>query len=109
MFQINSWVGRINTAINVKERIDNKGKRDIRKFLYKIFKPYDFSRDFPDYDSDATDNFYTNFPDEDPILDTWNINEKHMIDMTHKKQSLLNEKHLPDCLIIFLHVNYFPI
>ena len=64
--------------------------------MYKIFKPYDFSRDFPDYDSDATEKFYTNFPDEDPILDTWNINEKHIIDMTHKKQSLLNEKHLPD-------------
>ena len=96
VFQINSWVGRINTAINVKERIDNKGKRDIGKFLYNIFKPYDFSRDFPDYDSDATEKFYTNFPDEDPILDTWNTNEKHLSDTINEKQSLPNEKHLSD-------------
>ena len=96
VFQINSWVGRINTAINVKERIDNKGKRDLRIFLYMIFKPYNFPRDFPDYDSDAMDNFYTNFQDEDPPLDTWNKNEKLLSDTINEKQSLPNEKHLSD-------------
>ena len=30
--QIHAWVGRVNTTVMIKKRIDEKGKRDIRKF-----------------------------------------------------------------------------
>ena len=81
---------------SIQQLMSKKELTTKRNFLYKIFKPYDFSRDFPDDDSDATENFYTNFPDEDPILDTWNTNEKHLSDTINEKQSLPNEKHLSD-------------
>ena len=80
--QIHAWVGRVNTAVLIKKRIDEKGKRDIRKFCYRIFAPINFHYDFPDYDTDATENFPTHYPDEDPVLDIWG---------TNKNLSVLNE------------------
>ena len=60
------------------------------------------SRDFPDYDSDATDNFYSNFPDEDPILVTWNTNEKHLSDTSNKKLSLPDNNSICDLFPNFI-------
>ena len=45
--QIHAWVRRVNTAVKVKKRIDEKGKRDIRKFCYRIFGPINVNNDFP--------------------------------------------------------------
>ena len=59
-------------AISTKTRIDNKGPQKLRKW-YKTTQRYvpDFRKDNPDYDSDATDEFYTHFPDEHKECDTW--------------------------------------
>ena len=84
MKQIHAWVGRVNTAVKVKKRIDEKGKRDIRRFCYRIFEPINFNNDFPDYDTDATENFPTHYPDEDPVLDTWDTNKNLSVSLEHK-------------------------
>ena len=79
-------MGRVNIAIKAKQRIDNKGKCDLTNFLYKIFKPYDFHKDFPDYDSDDTEDFYVNFPDEDPACDMFNKNKKLLSELTSNEK-----------------------
>ena len=48
----------------------------MQKFCYRIFQPTNFRNDFPVYDTDATENFPTHYPDEDPVLDIWDTNKK---------------------------------
>ena len=69
--QISAWVGRVKTALAVKIRIDNKGKRDLRRFLYRKITPIDPQKECPDYDSDDTENWIEKYPDENPDFDTW--------------------------------------
>ena len=87
--QIQAWVGHVNTAVSVKQRIDEKSKRDIRNFLYRVFKSTNFQNDNPDYDTDAMDNFLTHYPDEDRELDSWDIYK-------NLNQSHVNENSLPE-------------
>ena len=55
LHQISACVGRIKTALKVKMRIDNKGKRDLRQFFYRKIPLIDMQKDCPDYDSDITE------------------------------------------------------
>ena len=71
LHQISAWVGRIKIALKVKMRIDNKGKRDLRKFFYRKIPLIDVQKDYPDYDSDDTTHWIEKYPDEDPNVDTW--------------------------------------
>ena len=83
--QISAWVGRVRTAIKVKERIDNKGKRDLRKFFYHKIPPINLQKDFPDYDSDATEHWIEMYPDEDPDFDTWDSIALASVDAGNEK------------------------
>ena len=69
--QISAWVGRVKTALTVKIRIDNKGKRDLRRFVYWKITPIDPQKEYPDYDSDDMENWIEKYPDENPDFDTW--------------------------------------
>ena len=67
----NAWSDRVKTALQTKTRIDEKGLRDIHKWnciqsQYTAF----FHKDNPNYDSDATEEFYVHFPDEQKSLNT---------------------------------------
>ena len=55
-----------------KKRIDKTGACDIQQW-YSIKTKYtpDFQKDNPDYDTDATEEFYVDFPDENNILNIW--------------------------------------
>ena len=69
--QISTWAGRVKTALTVKIRIGNKGKRDLRCFLYRKTTPINLQKEYPDYDSDDTENWIEKYPDENPEFDTW--------------------------------------
>ena len=68
--QISAWVGHVKTALTVKIRIGNKGKRDLRRFLYRKIEPINPQKEYPDYDSGDTENWIEKYPDENPDFDT---------------------------------------
>ena len=73
LHNINAWSNRVQAAIKTKTQIGTTGARDIRRWcsIQTKYTP-DFKKDNPDYDSDATEKFYVDFPDENKLLNIWN-------------------------------------